>query len=78
MKEVVSNPRITVSLLGSGYAAVEYVDVTDDHGAYTDVQQTGIGRYKTANEALIEAEMWAETEGIPLIKHELIGVEEHR
>lgn len=67
MKEVVTNPRITVSLLGSGYAAVEYVDVTDDHGTYVDVQQTGIGRYKTYNEALIEARMWAEAEELPLI-----------
>lgn len=67
MKEVISNPRITVSLLGSGYAAVHYVDVTDKHGTYTDVQQTGVGRYGTYKEALVEARMWAEAEGYPLI-----------
>lgn len=67
-KETLSNHRIGVSLLGSGYAAVHYVDVTDDNGTYTDVQQTGIGRYRTREEALEEAREWAEGDGIPLMK----------
>jgi hypothetical protein len=66
MTEKTSNFRIDVSLLGSGYAAVCYCDVTDDHGTYTDVHQTGIGRYKTHKEAAIEARIWSESDGIPL------------
>lgn len=68
MVEKTSNFRLDVSLLGSGYAAVLYVDVTDDHGTYTDVQQTGIGRYKTRKEAVIEARMWSESDEIPLVE----------
>ena len=64
-KETVSNHRITVGLLGSGYAAIHLVDVTDEHGTYTDVQQTGIGRYRTREEAIAEAKMWAEAEEFP-------------
>lgn len=66
MAEKTSNFRIDVSLLGSGYAAVCYVDVTDKYGTYTDVHQTGIGRYKTHKEAAIEARMWSKSDDIPL------------
>lgn len=64
--EKTSNFRIDVQLLGSGYAAVLMVDVTDKHGTYTDVQQTGIGRYKTHAEAVKEAKDWAAAEDYPL------------
>lgn len=67
MSETISNSRITVSLLGSGYAAIHLVDVTDEYGTYTDVQQTGIGRYKTSKEAIVEARMWSKSDEIPFI-----------
>jgi len=65
-KEHVSNARITVQLLGSGYAAVCLVDVRPEGAvnSYTDVQQTGAGRYRTYEEAAIEARQWAEAEGL--------------
>ena len=63
MSETLANYRITVQLLGSGYAAIMLVDVTDEKlGTYTDVQQTGIGRYKTRGEAEREAKQWARSE----------------
>ncbi|UPT53361.1 hypothetical protein [Synechococcus phage Ssp-JY38] len=65
MAETLSNHRLTVSLLGSGYAAVHLVDVTDESGTYTDVQQTGIGRYATREEAVVEARMWSKSDDIP-------------
>jgi hypothetical protein len=64
--EQLSNYRIDVSKLGSGYAAVCLVDVTDETGTYTDVQQTGVGRYATQGEALDEAVVWAFAEDMPL------------
>lgn len=67
MSEKLSNYRITVQLLGSGFAAVMLVDVDDQDGLgkYTDVQDTGIGRYKTREEAVREAKSWAEAEELP-------------
>ena len=68
IKETISNHRITVKLLGSGFAAIMLVEVTDEKlGTYTDIQQTGIGRYKTKQEAESEAKHWANDEGIPYI-----------
>lgn len=65
-KETCHNPRLTVQLLGSGYAAVELVDVhIDGKFAYIDVWNTGFGRYKTFNEAEIEAKQWSESDEIP-------------
>lgn len=68
MSETISNPRIGVKLLGSGYAAILWVDVTDERGTYTDVQQTGIGRYKTREKAVVEAKQWAESDEYPLVE----------
>lgn len=51
-------------LLGSGYAAV-MINYYDD--SYEDIQQTGIGRYKTSEEAEKEAKEWAEAEDIDYI-----------
>ena len=59
------NPRITVQLLGSGYAAVYLADY-EDMGWATDVVQTGVGRYRTWKEAEAEARSWSESDGIPL------------
>ncbi len=70
MAETLSNHRLTVSLLGSGYAAVHLVDVTDEHGTYTDVQQTGIGRYVSREEAVVEARMWSKSDDIPFDEKE--------
>jgi len=57
---------ITASLLGSGHAAVHRVLVLEEgeKEAYWDIQQTGIGRYRTSDEAITEAKQWAESEGI--------------
>lgn len=66
MSEVSRNPRIVVMLLGSGYAAVYLADYADMAWA-TDVWNTGIGRYKTREEAAVEAQEWAEAEGIPYV-----------
>lgn len=66
MFETLSNHRIQVRLLGSGYAAVHVVDVTDVRGTYTDIQQTGNGRYVTRAEAVIEARMWSASDEIKL------------
>ena len=65
-KETISNHRITVELLGSGWTAIHLVDVTDGTGTYTDVQQTGIGRHENQKLAVIEAIMWSKADGIPL------------
>lgn len=65
-QEQVTAERITVQLLGSGYAAVHMVKVKDDHGEYWDVQQTGIGRYKTRAEAEREARSWSKSDCIQL------------
>jgi hypothetical protein len=68
----ISNHRIDVDQLGSGWAAVHLVDVTDNHGTYTDIQNTGIGRYRTREEAVKEAKSWSRSDEIPLAK----GVEQ--
>lgn len=60
------NFRITVGLLGSGYAAIMLADY-EDMDWNTDVENTGIGRYATKEEAIEEAKHWAEDEGIPLV-----------
>jgi hypothetical protein len=65
--EITGNYRITVQLLGSGYAAAMLVDVTDDIGTYTDIQDTGIGRYRKREQAVIEAKDWSRDEEIPYI-----------
>lgn len=56
-------------LIGSGWAAIHWVDVHTEGYAngYTDVQQTGIGRYATEAEAVEEALQWSDSDGIPLI-----------
>lgn len=66
MSEKLSNHRITVKLLGSGYAAVLLVDVTDSKGTYTDIQQAGIGRYKDYEGAKREAIDWSKSDEIRL------------
>jgi hypothetical protein len=61
---VARNHRIVVSLLGSGFAALMLADY-EDMNWNTDVVQTGIGRYKTREEAALEAKSWAEEEDVP-------------
>lgn len=55
------SPYIHVSLLGSGYAAVMMEWQPE---GFWDVFQTGIGRYKTREEAVIEAKIWSETDEV--------------
>lgn len=66
MAESVSEHQIEVGKLGSGWAALHTVLVTDDHGSYRDCQQTGIGRYATREEAVVEAVGWSRSDEIPL------------
>lgn len=66
-KERIVEQLMTAQLLGSGYAAVHMVRVEEEgRGSYWDVQQTGIGRYATLEEAKAEARDWAVSDGIPL------------
>lgn len=62
--EIPIREYITVSLLGSGYAAI-HMRWYDDMNGY-DVQQTGIGRYRTREAATTEAIVWAQSDNIPL------------
>lgn len=55
---------ITVSLLGSGYAAIHMRWYADMNGY--DVQQTGIGRYAKRENAIIEATDWSQSDEIEL------------
>lgn len=69
--EVIQGQEITVQLLGSGWAAVHTVLVFEtgsDKPPYWDIQNTGVGRYKTREEALTEARMWSQSDEIPLAK----------
>jgi hypothetical protein len=65
-KETVSNFRLNVTSGMSGWFAVLLVDVTDERGTYTDIQQTGVGRYRTRQEAVKEATSWSLSDEIPL------------
>ena len=68
MKNKSSNLRISVGWGMSGYYAVMYVDVMDEQlGTYTDIQQTGIGRYKNKEDAVMEARGWAKSECLPFV-----------
>lgn len=40
----------------------------DGDGEYWDNMNTGIGKYKTRAEAIVEAKSWSESDGIPLAK----------
>lgn len=61
----VTDEYITVGELGSGWAAVHMAYVEpDDYTGYWDVQQTGIGRYRTHAAALVEARQWAASDEI--------------
>lgn len=64
MTDKILDQYISVSLLGSGWAAIHFVEVLEQGKKmpYWDVQQTGIGRYKTKQEAISEAKLWAEAE----------------
>lgn len=62
MAEPLPPPFITVSKLGSGWAAICMVFVDDFPEGYWDVQQSGIGRYPTPEGAEAEARGWAEAE----------------
>ena len=69
MSERILSQWIDTMLLGSGWAAVHMVEIQDDRlGIYSDVQQSGIGRYATRDEAILEARHWSETDAIPLVE----------
>jgi hypothetical protein len=63
LTELVDKPFIGVTQGMSGWFAVLYS--ADAEGEY-EPEQTGIGRFATRDEAVEEAESWAEDEGIEL------------
>ena len=70
MKEEARNYRISVTKGISGYFAVFVAEfnIGKSKGWYTDIINTGIGRYKTRKEAIQEAEEWSISDEIPLEK----------
>jgi len=67
MGEKILNYCITVTHGMSGWFAICAVEVEDDEiGRYWDVQQSGIGRYATREEALREAKQWSIDEEVKL------------
>jgi hypothetical protein len=53
--------HIEVVKLSSGYAALHIIDVTNPDGSsYSELKDTGFGRYTTQLKALYEAREWAE------------------
>lgn len=66
-KEIKVGEYVTVSELGSGWAALQIAILeTNDATRYEDVWRTGMGRYATREEALEEAKSWAEFEELEL------------
>lgn len=66
MAEKIIEELITVEMLGSGFAAIHRVLIKDSKlGEYWDIEQTGIGRYDTREEAEAEAKNWAISDEIP-------------
>ena len=63
---VINPDYITTALFGSGFAAI-HVRWYGDMNGY-DIQQTGIGRYGTRDEAIKEAKQWAAAEQIDYIE----------
>jgi hypothetical protein len=60
------NHHISVYCSISGWKAVEYAEFWEPgKGWFMDPVLTGIGTYKTREEAEIEARDWAASEGVP-------------
>lgn len=70
MSETCRNHRITVTQGMSGFFAVMIADY-EDMDWHPDAVMTGMGRYKKQSDAVIEAEAWAEVEGIPFVMPEI-------
>ena len=51
----------------SGYFAVMYWWNDEDDGGFWEPLQTGLGRYATKEEAIVEAKYWAEAEELEYI-----------
>lgn len=64
MAEQSRNHRIEVARLGSGWAAIHVADYADMDWN-TDIVNSGVGRYATREEAVSEAQDWAEAEELP-------------
>ncbi len=64
------NHRISVTQGMSGYFAVLMAEFSDDGGRNWcwEPDGTGFGRYRTSEEAELEAIDWAEAEDLPLEK----------
>lgn len=64
--DVCKESWITIICMGSGFGAAHVGIFIEDElgGEYPDIIQTGIGRFKTSEEAKPEAEWWAKAEEI--------------
>jgi len=68
MAEKVLDEYITAYLSITGWTAVHRVLIQEDNDIpYWDNQQTGIGKYKTKEEAMVEARLWGISEEIRVI-----------
>lgn len=62
MDDNAKKPFITVNTEPaiSGYMAI-HMEWNSDYGGFYEPYQTGIGRYSTIDEAIVEAKYWAES-----------------
>lgn len=60
------DPFVTITHGMRGYFAVLLV-WNEDHGGFYEPWNSGFGSYETAKEAVPEAEMWAEAEGLQFV-----------
>ncbi len=67
MEEECRNHRISTTHGMSGFFAVHIAEFSDDGKLwYTDVINTGTGRYKNSEDARKEAKQWSVADEIPL------------
>lgn len=62
---------VTVTELGSGFAAVMWHMAEEDGIQFPEPWDTGSGRYPQYGDALPEARKWADAEGVPFIGPEM-------
>lgn len=67
--EKVIDEHITVYLSITGWTAVHRVLIQDTETGdeYWDNQQTGIGKYKTREKAMVEARSWGKSDEIKVL-----------
>jgi hypothetical protein len=61
--DLIHQPYITTYKGGSGWFAVQ-IHWNPDMGGFEEINQTGVGRYATKEEAEDEGKQWAKSEGL--------------